>query len=105
MTRIVRRGRPLGPLALAVVNRLQRGPAAVWQLRAELGLSYRDAVHTAAELRRGGRVVFGAPAPQRPGGRPARLLLLAEPTHPDATRSAAPLALPRGFFGPVGGDE
>ena len=104
MTR-VRRGRPLGPKSAALLDRLGRGPAAVWQLQRELGLGYRDAVRSVDALRRHGHVVFGAPAPQ-PGtvGRAARLVVLAR-GEPVPAAPAAPLALPRAFFGQGGGDE
>lgn len=103
----VRRGRPLGDVSQQALRLIQRESLPVWRLRAELGLSYREAVHTVSKLRQGGHVIFGAPAPQ-PGtvGRPARLVVLAEPaTRTHAQQGGVPLALPRGFFGPREGDQ
>jgi hypothetical protein len=104
MTR-VRRGRPLGEVSLQALQRLERGPLPVWRIQRELGLTRDDALATVKSLRRGGHVVFGAPAPQ-PGtvGRAARLVVLAR-GEPVPAAPTAPLALPRAFFGQGGGDE
>ena len=101
----VRRGRPLGDVSQQALRLIQRESLPVWRLRAELGLSYREAVHTVSKLRQGGHVVYGAPAP-RPGTRPARLLVLHDPASRTlAPAAGVPLALPRGFFGPQEGDQ
>lgn len=79
MTRIIRRGRPLGPLAQAVLSVVRSEPATVSMLAARLQLSYRAANVTVSRLQSAGYVTYGSAIPGQ-HDRPARLVQAAAPT-------------------------
>lgn len=76
MTRTVRRGRPLGPIARAVLTLIERQPVTVTGLASELQLSYRAANATVSRLHSAGYVAYGDPVCGQ-HDRPARLITVA----------------------------
>ena len=99
MRRVVRRGRPLGDDARAVLELVRQAPRPLTlpRLAQELGMPYGAAWNTVKNLMRGGHVAYGD---RLPGlhDRPARALVPVADAQPSTM--AALTALPRGFFGP-----
>jgi hypothetical protein len=77
----IRRGRPLGPIAAAVLERLHAQPAPVSLLAAELQLSVKQANDTVVRLVRGGYAAYGTAVPGQ-HDRPARLVQAVVPAEP-----------------------
>ena len=99
MRRALRRGRPLGDDARAVLELVRQAPRPLPLPRVaqDLGMPYRTAWRAVESLVRGGHVAYGD---RLPGAhdRPARALVPVADAQPSTM--AAPTALPRGFFGP-----
>jgi len=99
MRRALRRGRPLGDDARAVLELVRQAPRPLTLPRVarDLGLPYQSVANAVVRLVRGGHVEYGQKVPGV-HDRPARALVPVADAQPSSV--AAPTALPRGFFGP-----
>jgi len=79
----LKRGRPLGVKAFAVLRTVSSGPTTVSALAASLQLSYSDAEQTVRRLVQGGHVHYGELI-RNTGGRPARLVQSSAEAQPSA---------------------
>lgn len=74
----IRRGRPKGPIARAVLDAVKDQPATVREIAARLQLSYRAANVTVSRLHSAGEITYGGTVSGL-HDRPARLVQVAEP--------------------------
>jgi hypothetical protein len=87
MSRTIKRGRPLGAKAFAIVERVRQQPVTLRELSTGLQLSYQDSAATVRNLVASGHVRYGATLSST-GGRSPRLI---EPASATAVVDLSPL--------------